>query len=156
MNNQSFALKQNDSTIEIQLKTLLNSGVSLEDACDQLELDRDAAELYIKGGMEQNKSVDDLIKEFKPICLKALIEIGLDRGIENISARVTALKTVVEGEGEFPAMPVDKLSAMYKKMKGVVESYSSKKTQSNGDEGSNGNKTTKLNLAFEPSVVGNN
>lgn len=110
-------------SIGIQLKTLLDSGISLEDACETLSLDIDGARAFLIAQEGEEISAEDFLKENKIIALRALLNIGLDTAIENVSARVSALKIIAEGAGELPQLPVDKYSEMFKKMKGVVGKY---------------------------------
>jgi len=59
--------------------------------------------------------------------IEVLASIALDSTLENISARVAAAKVFVEGKGETPELPVDKLSEAYKKMRSVIEKQQTSK-----------------------------
>ena len=114
--------------IEIQLNALLDSGVSLEDACETLGIDVDGAKAFLGSKSKKEVGVEDILKEYKPICLRALISIGLDPEIENVSARVAALKIIVDGGGELPQLPIDKFSDAFKKMKEITGGYKRSET----------------------------
>lgn len=105
----------------VQLKALIKSGIPLEEACEVLNLDFDAARLYLSEDIGKTRDIDELIKKYQPDLIEMLYRIAMDDTIENTSARVSAAKVIVDGRGEVPAFSVDKLSEMYKKMRGVVE-----------------------------------
>ncbi len=108
-------------TLGIQLKKLISNGQSLEEASELLGIDADAAKIFISNDMGKVMDADELLKKYKAQCVEILFRIAADDTIDNITARVQAAKVFVEGRGELPEFPVDKLSDMYKKMKGVVE-----------------------------------
>jgi len=114
-----------DSVVCVQLKALVQNGVSIEDAAESLDLDADAAKDYLTGTFSNKElSVDELIKHYKPRMIEVLASIALDDTCDNINARVSAAKVFVEGKGEIPELPVDKLSEAYKKMKSVITAQS--------------------------------
>lgn len=115
--------KKMNNDVSLQLKTLLENGISLEDACETLGLDEDGARAFLSSESKKEVSAEDFIKEHKLICLRALVNIGLDSSIDNTSARVSALKIIVEGAGEMPALPIDKYSEVFKKMKNVTNKH---------------------------------
>ena len=108
-------------SIAIQLKTLVGSGVSLEDAASSLGLEPDAAIDFLNGefSKDNNVSVEDFIAGKKLRMAQVLFEIANDPTVENIAARVSAAKVFVEGRGEMPEVPIDKISAYYKKVKDI-------------------------------------
>lgn len=107
----------------LKLRKLLENGFTLEDSCETLELDIEGARAYLMAQSKKEVSADDFLKENKLVALKALMTIGLDSSIENVSARVAALRIIAEGEGEMPELPVDKYSELFAKMKERVGSY---------------------------------
>ena len=112
----------------VQLRALVESGLSVEDAAISLDLDPEAAIDYINGFYSQREvTVEELIKKYKPQMIEVLASIALDSTLENISARVAAAKVFVEGKGETPELPVDKLSEAYKKMRTVIEKQQNSK-----------------------------
>lgn len=114
-------MNASESAKNIQLKALIKSGIPLEEACEVLNLDFDAARLYLNGDTGKVKDIDELIRKYQPDIIEMLYRVAMDDTLENTSARVSAAKVIVEGRGEIPAFSVDKLSEMYKKMRGVVE-----------------------------------
>lgn len=100
----------------------MKGGASLQDACDLLEIDIDAATMHLNGEMDKELDCEEIIRQEKPQMLQILARIAKDESIENVSARVAAAKVFVEGKGEIPELNVDKLSELYKKMKGAVSS----------------------------------
>jgi hypothetical protein len=110
-----------DNAKAIQLKTMLAGGNSLEEACELLEIDVDAARTFLDGSLSGEMSCDEIIKKEKPEMLRILAAIAKDESIENVSARVAAAKVFVEGKGQGPELDVDKLSEYYQKMKGAVK-----------------------------------
>ena len=110
-----------EEVVNIQLKSMIKSGIPLEDACQVLNLDFEAAKLYLSGDLGVEEDVDELIKKYKPKLVTLLYNIACDASIENVAARVSAARTIVEGKGEIPEFSVDKLSEMYRKMRGIVE-----------------------------------
>ena len=104
-----------------QLKVLVGSGISLESAAESLGIELDAAMDFLNG--EFNKglelSVEDFIASKKLRMAQILFEIANDPCGENIAARVSAAKVFIEGKGEMPEVPIDKISAYYKKVKDI-------------------------------------
>jgi len=120
-------MKALDYSINAQLKKLIADGLSIEDAAEILNLDVDACKFSLTIEQNQHNSVDiscdELIAKHKPECLRALIEIGLDSSLDNINARVAALKIIIEGKGKLPEVAADKLSDIYSRMRLVTEKY---------------------------------
>jgi len=115
-------MKAIESVTGVQLRALVESGLAVEDAANSLDLDPEAAIDYINGFYSKKEvTVEDLIKKYKPQMIEVLASIALDSSLENTSARVAAAKVFVEGKGETPELPVDKLSEAYKKMRDVIE-----------------------------------
>lgn len=110
-----------DKTSCIQLRALVESGLSVEEAAEALDLDVDAAKDYLTGEYNREVTAEELIKRYKPQMIQVLANIALDDTLENVAARVSAAKVFVEGKGETPELPVDKLSEAYRKMKQVIE-----------------------------------
>lgn len=105
----------------IQLRALVESGLSVEEAAEAMDLDVDAAKDYLTGEYNREVTAEELIKRYKPQMIQVLANIALDETLENVAARVSAAKVFVEGKGETPELPVDKLSEAYRKMKQVIE-----------------------------------
>lgn len=103
-----------------QLKVLVGSGVALEDAALSLGLEIDAAMDFLNGEFGKAElSVEDFIASKKLRMAQILFEIANDPCGENIAARVSAAKVFIEGKGEMPEVPIDKISAYYKKVKDI-------------------------------------
>ena len=126
--------KLKTNPVIIQLKRIMEGGASLEDACELCDVDIEFAKGFITGDgslsiseADKNKeiSAEDIINKNKAKVAQALVNIALDNDIENISARVAAARIIIEGKGELPEFPVDKLGERYKKMLNVVGKYSS-------------------------------
>lgn len=113
-----------------KLISLVEDGLSIEEAASVLNLDLDQAKLVILNSSSSKKKSngeaedpDELIAANKPKAIRMLIRIGLDNSIENISARVAALRTIVEHKSIAEGAENDKVMAMYKKMTEVSERY---------------------------------
>lgn len=108
--------------INIQMRALINNGLTPEEVAQCLDLDPDAVRLSLD--LEAKKSVDaeELIEKHRAGCIQALIDIGMDSDI-NAGIRVRALQVIVDKRGESINLPVDKLSESYKKMKQVCAGY---------------------------------
>jgi len=110
-----------DQASNNQLKALLKAGVPLADACESLNLDEEAARLFLETDNNKVVTVDELIQKFRPKCIEILYNIACDDTLENTGARVSAAKVIVDGKGEVPEFSVDKLSEMYKQMRSIVD-----------------------------------
>jgi len=111
----------NEATV-LQLKKFLNSGLSLEEACEALDIDEDAAKLYLNTENSRKVvSAEELVSKYKPLAVEALARYVLDPTEEWVPAKVAGAIFLAKGEGELPEFPIDKLSDMYKKMKEVVD-----------------------------------
>jgi predicted HTH domain antitoxin len=119
--------------INNQLKKLVTQdGVSIEEAAELLGLDVEMCQLALMSMTEREIDCEKLIEENKVACIQALISIGLDENIDNVSARVGALKIIVERKGALPEIAANKLDELYKRMKNVTSRYDEEqKTLSN-------------------------
>lgn len=124
MENNNGKFNLNDKLI-----SLVEDGLSIEDAASCLGLDPDHAKEVILFNKSLNSSIKDkddpdkIIEENKPKAIKALIRIGLDNSIENISARVAALRAIVEHKSYSTEAEDKKIQEMYKKMTEVSSRY---------------------------------
>lgn len=115
-------MKSVDKGVVVQLRQLLKDGISLEDACEALQLDIDAVRMYLETASSKRvMTAEELISEYKPKAIAALASYALDPMEEWCPAKVGAAIFLAKGEGELPEFPVDKLSDMFKKMRGVVD-----------------------------------
>lgn len=118
-----------ENTLNIQLRSLIENGVSLEEAAQLLDLDIDAVKmaLMINRAPRSTLDAEKLIEENRGAVVQALLNIGLQNdGIEyNAAVRVQALKIIYEGKGKLDEIPVNKLSEQFKKMKEVCMKYKS-------------------------------
>lgn len=130
----------------VQLKAMIKAGASLEEACEVLELDVDAAMMYLNNENEKEISCEEIIRQKKPRMLQILAEIAEDVTIENVSARVAAARVFVEGKGELPELPVDKLSELFAKMKGAVSKQEAEMSKGKNSVVTTNQTTTTLSL----------
>jgi hypothetical protein len=105
-----------------ELKVLIASGIPLEDAATSLGIDKDAAIDFLNGEFERDnaaENADDFIAKQRLAACKELFNIGMDVTGENTAARVNALRLFAEGIGNDAEVPIDKISAYYKKVKDI-------------------------------------
>lgn len=105
-----------------QLRALVNAGIPLEDAAESLELEPEAALLYItQNVVAVDEDADSLYKKYTPKMINILATIAEDE-TEPSSVRVSAAKVIVDrGQSDGPQIPVDKLSEACKRMKSVID-----------------------------------
>jgi hypothetical protein len=115
----------NDIPINIQLRALIEAGLSMEEAAQCLELDIEAVKLTMLTGVAKRTiDADKLIEESRADCIQALIDIGLNKtGQYNPNTRIQAIRVLMEGKSSVAEIPVNKLSETYKKMKDVCMKY---------------------------------
>jgi len=116
-------MKTPNSTVNNQLKQLVNDGLSVEEAAECLGLDVDACKLVLTSAEGTEIDCEELINSRKVDCIRALIDIGLDTSLDNISARVAALKIIVERKGMLPELDATKLNNVFQRMKVVTDKY---------------------------------
>jgi len=112
-----------------KLQHFINEGLSVEDACNILGIDIDNAKLALQANdinneINQEVETKNILRLAKPRALKALISIGLDKSIDNVSARVAALRSIAEyDENVNDDINKDRLSEIYRKMQEVAKKY---------------------------------
>lgn len=109
-----------------QLQALVDAGIPIEDAAESLELEPEAALLYLTSSTKAvDQNADELFKQYTPRMIEVLATIALDES-EHSSVRVSAAKVIVDrGESEGPQIPVDKLSEACRRMKSVIDKQKS-------------------------------
>lgn len=105
--------------INDQLRTLIKKGLTPEQAAGALGLDLDGANLSILSTTEKVITLDELIKEFKPIAARVLMDIALHG--ENENAKVRAASILLTGEGVLPELNASSLSERFAKMKRALK-----------------------------------
>lgn len=119
---------ENKFSLHEKLVSLVEDGLSIEDAASCLGLDPDHAKavLNANNSIEKDKEREDpdnIIEQNKPRAIRKLIRIGLDDSIENISARVAALRAIVDYKSFVTEAENTKIQEMYKKMTEVSAKY---------------------------------
>lgn len=117
-----------NNSLNDKLQSLINEGLSLEDAASCLGLDVDSVKMAlnandIKSELDNTDDVTELIKISKPKALRALVKIGLDSKIENVSARVAALRSIAEYEDISTDVNQNKINEIFRKMHEVSKKY---------------------------------
>lgn len=111
----------NDALI-LQFRKMVKDGISVEDACESLDLDYDAVKYYLAAeGSTKVVTAEELIAEYKPKAIRALASFALDPTEEWGPAKVSAAMFLAKGDGALPEFPIDKLSERFKKMKEIVD-----------------------------------
>lgn len=115
------------NSLNSKLQHLVDEGLSIEDAASVLGLDIDSAKVALNANdvlsLNHINDTKELIKVAKPQAIKALISIGLNPRIENVSARVSALRSIAEFEDEETNIEKDKIKEIYAKMQEVAKKY---------------------------------
>lgn len=110
-----------------KLISLVEDGLSVEDAASCLGLDPDHAKEVICANKEMalkaNDDPDKIIAEAKPKAIRKLVQIGLNDSIENIPARVAALRAIAEYKSFNTEAENNKIQEMFKKMTEVSNKY---------------------------------
>ena len=140
-------MKTPENTLNEKLKHLVSEGLSVEDAAECLGLDIDSAKLALKANdissnLEDTDNVDEILRISKPKALKALINIGLNSKIENVSARVAALSAIAKYDDKDTSIEKDKINEIYRKMRAVSEKYDKELADSKISKINNINPTT--------------
>lgn len=110
----------------IQIKALIEQGLSLEQAADILNIAPEQCKMFLTDKLQgfEAKSVDELIETYKPQIIRELYNIGMDIEL-NPSARVGALKTLLElGTASTSELEVERVKKQYEKMQKSMEKYS--------------------------------
>lgn len=117
------------SSLNEKLQHFIEEGLSIEDACSILNLDIDSAKLALAANDITDEinacgnETKDILRVAKPKALKALISIGLDKRIDNVSARVAALRSIAEFDEDKGDINKNKIGEIYRKMQEVAKKY---------------------------------
>lgn len=113
------------ATTTIQLKALIAQGLSIEEAADMLQLSVEDCKASIaaraKAGLVNIAGSADEYRSVNKLKMLKILEEIADDPEANPGARVAAAKAFMDGEVVAEEKEMDKLTAMYMKMKEVVE-----------------------------------
>lgn len=121
--------KKKITSLNEKLQRFIDEGLSIEDACGILNLDIDSAKLALQANDINDElsscgnEINEILKVAKPKALKALINIGLDVRVDNVSARVAALRSVAEFDEDNKNVDKNRILELYAKMQEVAKKY---------------------------------
>ena len=118
-----------NSVIREQLLGLTNSGCSLRDACERLMVSEEVARRVLEEvprslNLTAENEVRQLLDSKAPKVIQALLSIGLDETLDNVTARVSALKCLAElhrSTAEKDKENLDQFEETVNKMRKIVD-----------------------------------